>query len=120
MSNEVLKCDFCDSVLSDRVGNVVVPVNEWQSSVTITKVQVECKKCARLKEAKDWHNIWELSWIAKEPLRYAFKIMEGQTSAFEREPPTPKYSEDALNDFLRIFYLIHPGLIGDGPIHTEE
>lgn len=120
MSNEALTCDFCDSDLSDWVGNVVIPAKELQSSVTVTKVRVECKKCARLREANDWHSIWELSWIAKQPVRYAFQIAGSQTSAFEREPPTPRYSEDALNDFLRIFYLIHPDLIGGGPFDLEE
>lgn len=83
---EVLQCGFCGNALTERVGNIVIPDSELRSSTTVTQVRVECKDCARSKVANHWHAIWELSWIAKEPLRYAFQIMGDQMSAFEREP----------------------------------
>jgi hypothetical protein len=112
---EVLQCDFCETALAEPVGNVVIPADELKPSATVTKVRIECKTCASSNAAKGWHAIWELSWIAKEPLRYAFQIVGDQTFAFETEPKMPRYSEDALDDFLRIFHLIHPALFGGGP-----
>jgi hypothetical protein len=111
---EVLQCDFCEAVLTEPVGNVVIPANELKPSATVTKVRIECKLCANSSAANGWHSIWELSWISNEPLRYAFQIAGAQTDAFEKEPQVPRYSEDALDDFLR-FHLIHPALFGGGP-----
>lgn len=61
------RCETCGRELHDWEGNVLVPPG-WESAVD--DIAIACKgACGETARLREWHNLWELSWVRDRPVR---------------------------------------------------
>ena len=86
-------CDVCGKEIRDWEGNIMVPWDEYLPTTegepasvrTIRMIKIMCKPCTiqidRERIGEEWHNLWELSWVKDDTLRYLGIILSNLLSA---------------------------------------
>lgn len=90
-------CGRCHKVLDNWVGNIMVDNSLYPER--ISQLQVICKGCTRQLDAsgfrKQYHNIWELSWIREAPLLRLAEILQEIT---QQPEAVSRWEADAIKE----------------------
>ncbi|MFB6367914.1 hypothetical protein ACFCP7_28595 [Paenibacillus elgii] len=89
------KCVVCEEELSNWSGNIMVHKNHYPD--TIDRLVIMCKNCTseldKRGPGRQWHNLWELSWIKESYLDLEREIFKDLTHENSR------WTLSALKDF---------------------
>lgn len=96
------RCDECNKSLPEWSGNIMVDNTEYPDKIEY--IMVWCKECTgkldRQGAGRQYHNLWELSWVKQGYFDLEKELFDELTSG------RPRWSFDALKRFNRLGRLL--------------